>query len=57
MKNLQKIGVQELGIQEIREIEAGGFVDEIVRAFKELDDNWDELKRRFREGYDSYECA
>lgn len=55
MKNLEKFGVETLSTQEMRETDGGGIIGDIVDALKELDANWDELKKRFRDGYNSYE--
>ncbi|MEO8255657.1 MAG: hypothetical protein ABI554_14855 [Flavobacterium sp.] len=51
MKNLENLGLVELNAQELQEVEGGNgwgrwFLEEVV-------ENWDEIKKGFREGFNA----
>lgn len=53
--NLENLNLVELNAQEVQEVVGGdGIFKDVVDFVKELDANWDNLKARFRDGYNSY---
>lgn len=46
---------EELSFEEMQEIEGGGWIEDLKNLVKELDENWDNLKARFMDGWNSYE--
>ena len=53
----ENLNLVELNAQEVKEVDGGGWIAELEQALIDLDNNWDNLKKRFRNGYDSYGCG
>jgi hypothetical protein len=54
--DLKNLNLVELNALEVKKIEGGGWIAEAEQALKDLDANWDNLKKRFMNGYNSYHC-
>lgn len=52
--NLQNLNLVELNAQEVQEVDGGGWIADAQKALEDLDKNWDNLKTRFMNGYNSY---
>ncbi|WP_199755507.1 hypothetical protein [Flavobacterium glaciei] len=52
--NLQNLNLVELNAQEVQEVDGGGWIADLEQAVIDLDKNWDNLKKRFMNGYNSY---
>ena len=52
--NLDNLNLFELNAQEVQEVDGGGWIADLEQAVIDLDKNWDNLKQRFMNGYNSY---
>jgi hypothetical protein len=55
--NLNAMGVMEMNPAEMRNFSGGGFLKDIWEILKDLDKHWEQIKKDFMEGYNSYECG
>lgn len=55
--DLKNLNVIELDNKEVMAIDGGGWIADLEQALKDLDANWDNLKKRFTNGYNSYHCS
>jgi hypothetical protein len=53
--NLDNLNLVELNAQEVQEVNGGGgWIADLEQALIDLDKNWDNLKQRVKNGYNSY---
>lgn len=52
--NLNNTSLVELTTEEMVELDGGGLIRDIYDVLKDVDKHWDDMKKRLKDGWDSY---